>query len=122
MDSYFLTTFGRNPRIITDETERETSPNLSQVLHIANGKTINRKLMAPGSSVDMMVKLGLSNERKLNHLYLSAFSRYPTDDERTELLDTMEEGEQQAQEDGRRRVLEDLLWAMLTSKEFLFNH
>ena len=122
VDSYFLTTFGRNPRIITDETERETSPNLSQVLHIANGKTINRKLMAPGSSVDMMVKLGLSNERKLNHLYLSAFSRYPTDDERTELLDTMEEGEQQAQEDGRRRVLEDLLWAMLTSKEFLFNH
>ena len=122
--SYFLTGFGRNPRNITDETERETSPSLTQVLHITNGDTINRKLMAPGGAVDMLIKLGLSNERIIEYAYLSAFSRYPTVQERKKLTKAMREAEVEADKEEnelRRELVEDLFWSVLTSKEFLFN-
>ena len=126
--SYFLTTFGRNPREVTDESERESSPSITQVLHITNGETLNRKLMAAGGAVDMLVKLNLSPERILDHIYLSAFSRYPHEAEREKLIPAMRQAEQTGREAGlpaeesRRQALQDLFWAVLTSKEFLFNH
>ncbi len=126
--SYFLTTFGRNPREVTDESERESSPSVTQVLHITNGETLNRKLRAAGGAVDMLIKLKLSPERTLDHLYLSAFSRYPTEAEREKLVRAMGHADRAGREAGlpaqesRRQALQDLSWAVLTSKEFLFNH
>ena len=76
----------------------------------------------------MLVKLGLSNRRILDHIYLSAFSRFPGKAERDAMLKALSEAESKTAgtvlRDGeaKREILEDLLWAVLTSKEFLFNH
>jgi len=55
-------------------------------------------------------------------VYLSAFSRYPTDSERHELVAAIEKAKAGHGPDAHRQALEDMVWAMLTSKEFLFNH
>ena len=128
VNSYFLTTFGRNPRDVTDEAGRMSSSSITQVLHIMNGEALNRKLMARGGAVDMLVALGLSNRRILDHMYLSAFSRYPGKAERDAMLKALSEAESKTagtvlrEGEAKREILEDLLWAVLTSKEFLFNH
>jgi hypothetical protein len=127
VNSYFLTVFGRPPRINADAAEREHAPTIKQALHVINGDTLNEMLRAEDNALDMYVKLGLSNGRVLEHLYLSAFSRYPSREEKARLTEALEEAEQQTAEnplerDPRRKPLEDLMWALLTGKEFLFNH
>lgn len=120
-ESYFLDAFGRPDRAATCECERDPQPNLRQALHMINGDTINKKLAAKGSLTDMALKLGLSNERFVEHLYLSAFSRRPTDGERTDALKSLAEA-CGTNPQARREALEDFTWALLTGKEFIFNH
>lgn len=116
--SYFLSTFGRNERQITCECERSDEPSMVQVLHLSNGDTINKKLQSKGSRVDQFLDGGLPNYALIEQAYLAALSRFPTDDEMQRLLDVMNE----SKAEDRRIVVEDLLWSILTSREFLFNH
>jgi len=120
-ESYFLDAFGRPDRAATCDCERDPQPNLRQALHMINGDTINKKLAAAGSLTDMALKLGLSNERFIEHLYLSAFSRRPTGEERTAALKSLDEA-CGTNPQARREALEDFTWAALTGKEFIFNH
>jgi hypothetical protein len=123
--SYFLTAFGRPLRQQTRESERTSVPTVTQALHIINGDTLNNKLRAPGNSVDMLIRLGFSDEQIVDYLYLASFSRHPTDSERKSLLDALASSEQQkipGVDDARRAALNDLTWALLTGKEFMFNH
>ncbi len=127
VDSFFLTTFGRPARLQTSESERQTEPSVTQVLHLINGETLNGKLRAAGGTVDMLVKLGLTNDQVVEYLYLAAFSRYPTAAERRRPLDDLEKANAKQRlnwdaAEARRRVFQDLLWAMLTSKEFIFDY
>ena len=121
VNSYFLSAFGKPPRINTCECERTSEPSVAQVLHIINGDTINQKLRARGSVVDSFVKLGVSNEMIINHIYQAALSRSPGKDELDHLAPLMNET-RDVSGAARRQVVEDLVWAVLTSKEFLFNH
>ena len=120
-ESYFLDAFGRPDRATTCECERDPQPNLRQALHMINGETINKKLAAQGSLTDMALKMGLSNERFVEHLYLSAFSRRPTNGEKSAALKSLDEA-CGTKPQARREALEDFTWAMLTGKEFIFNH
>lgn len=119
VESYFLQTFGRNQRRITCECERSDEPSVVQVLHLSNGDTLNGKLRAPDNRIDQWLKefpdaaAGL-----LDEIYLSTLSRYPTDAEQQELTELLSES---ATED-RRELVEDILWSILTSREFVFNH
>jgi hypothetical protein len=126
VDSYFLTVFGRPERLQNAVSERQSDPSITQALHVINGDTLNQKLQASGGTVDMLLKLGLSDQRMVEYLFLSAFSRYPTEKERDEVAADLHGANGKNAEgwsvDPRRPVLEDLLWAMLTSKEFMFNH
>jgi hypothetical protein len=116
--SQFLRTFGRHQRVITCQCERSNEPSLVQALHISNGETIMKKLAATDGKVESLLNNGLPNYRVIEELYLSALSRYPTDRELAELLAVMNE----ASQDQRRAVMEDAFWAVLSSREFLFNH
>jgi Protein of unknown function (DUF1549)/Protein of unknown function (DUF1553)/Bacterial Ig-like domain (group 2) len=118
--SYFLQVFGKPARAITCECERSAEPSVTQVLHAINGETINQKLRAPGGIVETFLKLGVTDEMIVNHLYLAAFSRPPAEEETKSLLAAVKD--QREGPAARRQAVEDLVWAVLTSKEFLFNH
>jgi hypothetical protein len=123
--SYFLTAFGRPARQQTRESERTSVPTITQALHIINGDTLNDKLRAPGSSIDMLIRLGFSDGQIVDYLYLASLSRHPTDHERTALLGALASAEQDrvaGEDDARRAALVDMSWALLTGEEFMFNH
>lgn len=118
VNSYFLRSFGRAQRLLTCECERSDEPSMVQVLHLANGDTINEKLAAKNSIVEQQLAAKLPAEDLVQNAYLRALSRFPKPDEKgrvIELWNTVPETE-------RRAVLEDLYWSLLTSKEFLLNH
>jgi hypothetical protein len=125
--SEFLASFGRPARVLCDAAERASDPTITQALHVINGDTLNKKLSAPDGTIALFLKLGLSDRRILEYMYLSAFSRYPSDSERATLATALEKtrlekGTEETRRDAHRQALEDMVWAMLTSKEFLFNH
>jgi hypothetical protein len=119
--------FGRPARVICDVSERSSDPSIGQSLHVINGDTLNKKLSAPDGSAALFQKVGLSDARIVEHMFLSAYNRYPAEEERRSMVDSLQKsrlatGTAEAQREARRLALEDMFWAMLTSKEFLFNH
>ena len=125
--SEFLTSFGRPARIICDAGERSSEPSILQALNVINGDTLNKKLSDPNGYAALALKLGLSDPKILDHLFLSAYSRYPTDAEKQETMQSLKasrgvKGSVDIQRDVRQKALEDMEWALLTSKEFLFNY
>jgi len=118
VDSYFLDTFGRPERLITCECERSNEPSMTQVLHLINGDTILSKLASKESRLTAVATGNKSWEAVLDKLYLAALSRRPTPAERARMLREIES----AAGAGRRQLLEDLYWSVLTSREFMFNH
>jgi hypothetical protein len=124
--SEFLNVFGRPKRIICDAGERSSEPSIAQALHVINGDSLNKKLLAKDGYAGLFLKLGLSDARMVEQIYLSAFSRYPTDGEKKRAVELLNEsrsvkGTPETMAQARRQGVEDLLWALLTSKEFLFN-
>src|SRR5688572_25959445 len=118
VDSYFLKSFGRPDREKTCACERTAEPSVTQVLHISNGDTLNKKLTAKGNRVEKVLAEKVAPEKAVEDIYLSALSRYPTAPEKTKLMKAIEE----AGEKDRRLVMEDIYWAVLSSREFLFSH
>jgi hypothetical protein len=121
VNSYFLDVFGRPERVLTSSAERMQDPTLPQALHTINGDTLNTKLRADDGRLAAMVAEGKSNSEVLDELYWSALSRAPTERERAAIMAAVGR-EPSADPDARRRALEDLAWAILTSTEFLFTH
>ena len=118
MQSYFLQTFGRNQRRITCECERSDEPSLVQVLHISNGDTINQKLSAVDNRLTKWQTEVKSDPELLDEIFLTCVARLPSDPEKDELLPLLAS----TAVEERRLVLEDLVWSILSSREFLFNH
>ncbi len=121
VENYFLSSFGRNPRNIVCECERSNEPSTVQVLHISNGKTINEKLRNEKSRASQLTQLrkqGMSDATLIDQIYLCSLARFPTSKEREQLLKMLPDigtGDEQA-------VIEDIFWAVMSTKEFLFNH
>jgi hypothetical protein len=118
VDSYFLETFGQPPREKTCVCERTSEPNITQVLHIANGDTINKKLEAKNNQIGKWLGEKIPNEKIVEDAYLTALCRFPTSIERNKFVSMLNE----AKPGELRPHVEDLCWALLSSKEFLFNH
>ena len=94
---------------------------MAQVLHIANGDTINAKLAAKGNRIDNCWRRRCRTSKIVEEAYLSALSRYPTQDEKKQLIETLIEASKDG-EKSRREAVEDLFWSVLSSNAFLFNH
>lgn len=116
--SYFLKTFGRPEREKTCECERSATPSMAQVLHIVNGETINKKLEAKDNAISKRLAAHQAPEELLNDVYLGSLSRPPTSLEKEKMLAALN-GAPAAE---KRAAIEDVYWAILSSKEFLFNH
>jgi hypothetical protein len=117
IDSYFLKTFGRNPREIVCECERSAEPSMVQVLHMSNGETINPKLADAKNRISRLIEKGDCDAEIVDTLFLVALSRRPSDEETKNLLSVISE-----YGDDRRQAIEDAFWSVLTSTEFAFNH
>jgi uncharacterized protein DUF1549/uncharacterized protein DUF1553 len=114
--SFLLDTFGRPPRQITCECERTASPNIAQALHMANGDLINAKLTRNDNRLDKLFKAKKPLSEIVEELYLVTVSRPPRPEEAKTALDWI------GKAPNPRAGAEDLLWALLNSREFLFNH
>ncbi len=118
VESYFLKTFGRPDRVITCECERTSDPSMVQVLHLANGRSLNEKLQAAGNRLEQQLAAGWPPERLVEEAYLAALARRPTAEEQASILEIFSATPPQEW----RLLLEDLYWGILSSREFLFNH
>jgi hypothetical protein len=123
----FLDSFGRPERVNTCSCERSAEPSISQALHLANGATLNNKLRDDKGAVAKLAAATMTDAEVLDTLYLGALSRRPTESERARLLPILAEASRGTSDpkqaaSARRQAIEDLYWATLTGKEFLFNH
>jgi hypothetical protein len=119
--SPFLDSFGRPDRSAVCSCERQQDSSVSQALHINNGKTLNDKLRDPKSRAGQWAQEKIGDEEAVRRVYLLALSREPTPAEMKKLKDLMTEAASEGKTT-RREVLEDLFWAVLSGREFLFNH
>jgi Protein of unknown function (DUF1549)/Protein of unknown function (DUF1553) len=113
--TYFLTTFGRATRETVCSCEVKMEPTLSQALHLLNGSTTNQKIQQ-GGVIKKLIETRKFPEERIVELYLRTLSRMPTKAELEKLIPAFGEGSNQEQ------ALSDLFWALLNSREFLFNH
>jgi len=112
--NYFLTTFGRATRETVCSCEVVMEPNMSQALHLLNGDVTNSRINQ-GKVVQTMLKDGKSPALIIDDLYLRCYSRLPRGDEKANLLASIDT-------ENPTESLTDIFWALLNSKEFIFNH
>jgi len=113
--SYFLTTFGRATRVTACSCEVKMEPTLSQALHLMNGDTVNAKIQQ-GGVLAKFKEQGVAPPAAIEDLYIRCVGRKPTADEQASLAPLFAEGTNQDQ------AMQDVFWALLNSREFLFNH
>jgi len=113
--TYFLTTFGRATRGSVCSCEVKMEPNLSQALHLLNGDTVQGKIQA-GGLVKRWLDAGRTPDEIVEEIYIRALTRRPTDKEKADLLALV------AADPVPQQALEDGFWAVLNSREFVFNH
>jgi hypothetical protein len=115
VNSYLMDVFGRPGRQIVCECERTTKPNIAQALHTLNGDFLNRKIAATTGRIETMLKANAPLPAIIEELYLATLSRPASAEELAKVQDY-------AATTPPREVLQDLLWVLLNSREFLFNH
>jgi len=114
--NYFLKTFGKPVRASVCECERSPDESLSQALHTLNGDIVTGKIGAAGGRIDGLLAAKTSPEKTVEDIYLATLSRYPTQAERQNAVRFLKESK------SPRECFEDLQWALINSKEFLFVH
>jgi hypothetical protein len=114
--SFFLDVFGRPARKISCECERSGQPNIAQALHLLNGDFLNRKIASSSGRIETLFKTQTPLPAVVEELYLAAISRPPRPKELEKALAWLKTAP--SSKDGAQ----DLLWVLLNSREFLFNH
>jgi hypothetical protein len=113
--SYFLDTFDRPRRVSGCECERSPAATLAQVLLLANSDEVEQKIRNENGLVRKLIKAKKTDTEIVEELYLTAFARKPTPAELEKSLAYVQ------RQPGRQEGLEDVLWVILNSKEFMFN-
>jgi hypothetical protein len=113
--NYFLTSFGRAPRETVCACEVSTDPSLSQALQLLNGDAVHGKIQR-GGVVKKLLDEGKTAEQAIESLYIRCLTRKPTAEELASLTTLVNAAP------NPQVGLEDVMWAVLNSREFLFNH
>jgi hypothetical protein len=109
----FLRVFGKPERLLNCDCERNDNSTMAQALQFLTGGLVNRAVSEPDNRLGQLVKAGRSNREIVEELFLASLCRLPSEEERAALLARIESAAD------RRTALEDVLWALLNSKEFL---
>lgn len=112
----FLKTFGQPARELACECERESDSNLAQALQLINGPTINEKIRNPNNRLGQLLAAKKTDSEILNELYMVTLSRAPLTAEVSAALGHVNKGAD------KRKAWEDVVWALLNTREFLFRH
>jgi hypothetical protein len=115
VSNYFLTTFGRATRESVCSCEVKLDPTLSQSLHLLNGDATTQRI-TQGNLISKLLKDKKTPEEILDEIYVRCLSRMPSADEKTKVLALVN-----AEKD-KKQVLEDAFWAVLNTREYMFNH
>nr|WP_271958252.1 DUF1549 domain-containing protein [Rubripirellula sp.] len=112
VDSIFLDTFGRPNENQDPPCERTPGSTVTQSLHLMNSRELDGRIRNDDSRAARLAASDMTSEQMADDLYLSIFSRFPSDAERGYVVGLLKDLE------SRRAVVEDLMWAMVNSPEF----
>jgi hypothetical protein len=124
--TYFLSVFGRPDSSSACECERTQEASLAQSLHLLNAAEIQTQLSRGNGRADTLTKDTRPDDDKISDLYHIALSRDPNAAEvkfahsHLDKKTAGKAGDEAAK--GKKEAYEDILWALLNTKEFLFNH
>jgi hypothetical protein len=124
--TYFLSVFGRPDSSSACECERTQEASLAQSLHLLNAADIQTQLARGKGRADRLTQDTRPDDDKITDLYHIALSREPSPAEVTlahsHLQKKMQGKTGEEALKGKKEAYEDILWALLNTKEFLFNH
>jgi len=112
--SRFLDIYGRPSR--TAVPERKGGASLAQALHMVAGPAYTDKLSEKGGRIDRLLRSAAADREIVEEFYLAALSRFPTPEETAQLVRMV------GTWPSRKQALEDLLWGVIASREFAYNH
>lgn len=123
LESEFLTMFGRPAMDTACECERSGEANLGQSLHLINSDTIQAKLKTPnGRAMTLAKDTERPDEARIRELYLRTFAREPVANEIEIAKAHLEKKRASAAAGAEQEAWEDIIWVMLSTKEFMFTH
>lgn len=114
LPSPFMEVFGRPQRQTVCACERGSEPSIAQALHLMNSPGTMQKIQHGRGRAARLANSNSSHEQILDELYLTALSRFPSPEERTLMLSALQ------QSPDRRAAIEDIIWVLLNSREFVF--
>ena len=114
--SYFLDVFGRPQRISACECERVNEANLAQALHLLNSQEIQDKLTRANGRADLLAKDARPDAEKIEELFVWAFGRRPTPEHQQAAMEHIAKHAM-----NKKQAYENIIWALLNTKEFVFN-
>ncbi len=118
VQSEFLNLFGKPQRVEACECERDDGSNMLQALHFLNGNVIVNRVNAANGRLAQLLKAKPSDEQLVEQIYLWSLCRRPGDKEKQVSLQLF----QTYGSAKRTEAAQDLMWALLNSKDFLLVH
>jgi hypothetical protein len=116
MPSYFFRIFGRPVRASVCECERSNEPSIAQALHLMNSEEIMSKIHDRRGTARKLARSNLTPREIVDELYLGTLSRHPAEAERARMLQVFADAGAD-----RQAAAEDVLWALLNSRGFVYN-
>jgi hypothetical protein len=110
----FLEVFGKPPRLLTSEMERSCECNMGQAFQLISGPTVNDLIAEKDNRIAQLMAAGKSNRQIVEELYWISLTSAPGDEELSRSVAYVEGAKD------RRIELEDILWGLLNSKDFVF--
>jgi hypothetical protein len=114
--SYVLRIFGRPPRTTACDCERAMEPALPQTLFRMTDPALMQKLRAPTNRATKLARAKTSDDKAVEELFLATLTRLPTAKEKDEALGFLKAGK------NKTEALQDVLWALINTREFILNH
>jgi len=118
VENSFLHLFGKPQRMDACECERDNGSNMLQALHFINGKSVLGRVRNPSARPALLAAQKLTDEQLVTEIYLWSLARSPNGKELGIALEFLKLHTPQE----RPAAAQDLMWALLNSRDFLLVH